>query len=130
MDIRKIRLIDVINPIKWRAVIVSFFKRRRGVDLEFCRKAVNISNKMGESFGQIFARTKGQDLWYCELVTYRAMICSSCVNKGSCYHCGCTVPDNMLDKNNFCSATMWGPMNSQEEWEYYKKVYKIDFSHV
>jgi hypothetical protein len=130
MNIRKIRFIDLINPLKWRAVLVSLLKRGKGVNLDFCLDVVRLSNKFGNGFANRFARTKGEELWYCELVVYRSMICSSCVKAGNCYHCGCSVPDNMLDKGNFCSAGLWGPTPTRENWENYKKIYKIDLSHV
>jgi hypothetical protein len=40
-----------------------------------------------------------------EQAFYRAFLCSSCLNNGSCFHCGCSTPalffaPNKTDANN------------------------------
>lgn len=89
-DLSKIRLRDVVNPRKWFA------------------------------FLQGYIMTKFVSLEYCEQVVYRSIMCTPCVKKGSCIDCGCTMPDAIMARNNYCSEGMWGPMYPDARWKEYK----------
>lgn len=94
----KYRLVDIINPFKWRAVYQSYKKKEQGITLA-----------------------------YCEQVVQRSLLCSDCVAAGKCSHCGCTMPDALLAKDNFCSEGKWGPMLDPKGWEKYKQKNDIKF---
>jgi hypothetical protein len=95
----KYRLIDIINPLKWRAVYQAYKKKKEGITLA-----------------------------YCEQVVQRSILCGDCVKAGHCVGpCNCTMPDALLAKDNFCSEGKWGPMLDPVGWNKYKQKNYINF---
>lgn len=96
--IGKYRVIDLINPYKWRAVIQ----------------------------GYLFDKYVG--LHFCEQVVYRSVLCKPCRDAGECLHCGCATPAHFLAPDNFCSQGHWQfIIEDPEQWEIYKETLGIDF---
>lgn len=86
------RLIDIINPYKWRA----YFQ----------------GTKAQKEIGY----------HYCEQVIIRSLLCKPCLDAGQCLHCECKLPDAFMAKDNYCSQYMWTEMiEDPEQWEEYKK---------
>lgn len=96
MDFRKIRLVDVINPVKWVSIVKSWYIKNFVYSLS--------------------------DV---EQIAFRMSECSECVKKGSCVHCGCSST-KLLNKSESCSAGLWGPVKPKEEWEDYKETNGIE----
>lgn len=96
LKLGKYRVIDLINPLKWWAVIDAWIAKRY------------------------------VSLHWAEQVVYRKSLCPDCVAKGSCIgDCGCKMPDAMFAKDNSCSEGEWGPMYNEEAWETYKRIVDI-----
>lgn len=99
MRLSKIRLKDIINPLKWWSFLIGWLR-----DL---------------FFGRFFR------VHLLEQYTMRITECRDCVEAGSCPHCGCSMPQKAWDKNASCSQGKWGPIKSAKDWEYYKKAYNV-----
>lgn len=97
MELRNVRLKDVLNPRKWVSVVVSYYTSR-------------------------FLYTLSD----VEQIHYRMLECSDCMERGSCIHCGCDMV-KLLNKEETCSAGKWGPTKSKEDWKAYKKEHGIKF---
>ena len=107
-QLRKIRLIDLITPSRWRSFSISMMK------------------KYLESQGEIPEYSASS----IEQIHYRLLVkgCQPCVESGSCEHCGCMIPDRMFVLSDYCSGGHWGKFLSEEEWEKYKVTNKVVFS--
>lgn len=71
-------------------------------------------------------RSELDQLAYAEQVVFRASSCRSCLENGECHVCGCKTPALFLERSASCSDFRWGPVMGYEEWEEYKKMYKIN----
>lgn len=123
-NIRKRGVKDILNPVKRKVFIKDFLEDYFGwkilnqeeyeklCECEAPDEAVKIIPK---EFLLSFA----------EQLVYRSAKCGECVQKGNCTHCGCVVPANMFDADNFCSAEKWGPMLPNGEWQQFKIDSKI-----
>lgn len=121
MNIRKIRAKDILNPKKWAAVIEAYNKKYiGGITLEFCQE-VDLLSYTEPEFAYNLALSKGTTVEYCQMVVYRAEKCADCVEAGSCLHCGCTCPENMYARGNWCSAGKWPAHDSDEDFVEHKK---------
>lgn len=93
MRIFNLRIVDLVNPYKWRA----YFQGK------------HLEQEVGYH--------------YCEQVVIRSLLCEQCLNNGKCLHCGCATPDHFMASDNFCSQGMWTAMiDDPEEWEKFKKA--------
>lgn len=99
---RKRGLRDVTNPKKLDAYLEWVDIEKNGVNIP----ADEIAN-------------------YAEQITYRLKRCPDCVANGSCYHCGCNMPEKALAPCSSCSAGKWPSYLSKEEWEKYKEDNQI-----
>lgn len=121
MNIRKIRFKDVINPKKWGAVLEAYEKKFvGGITLEFCEE-VDLLSYTDIELAHNLALTKDTTVEYCQMVVYRANKCRDCVDAGSCVHCGCSTPENMYARSNWCSAGKWPAHKDDQEFIEHKK---------
>lgn len=93
----KVRLTDVINPVKWVSFLIGTIKG----------KALKVH--------------------IIEQYMWRFLNCPQCIEQGVCRDCGCTMPDKALVHHETCSEGEWGPILSEKEWKEYKKEYDIQF---
>jgi hypothetical protein len=123
-NFRKIRLKDLLNPTKWAAVADAYAKKFQGVSLELCEE-VDFLQHTDKELAHDLAASKGVTIPYCEMVVYRASKCGDCVANGSCLHCGCSCPANMLARGNSCSKDKWKSVRNDDEWKQFKKKNNI-----
>jgi hypothetical protein len=122
MDIRKIKVKDIINPEKWAIVADAYAKKHiDGISLEFCEE-VDAMYYMDPDIAHNLALSKGVSVEYCRMVAMRARVCRECVSAGSCVHCGCTSPENMYSMRNECSAGKWVSHKDDEDIRNYLKT--------
>jgi hypothetical protein len=122
VNIRKIRYKDIINPKKWKAVLEAYDKKYLGgITLEFCQE-VDLLSYTEPEFAYNLALSKNTTIEYCQMVAYRAEKCSDCVEAGSCLHCGCSTPENMYARSNWCSAGKWPAHENDEDFVKHKKA--------
>lgn len=130
MNLRKIRIRDIFSKTKWKVFLVGtyllrikpFFNRverkfllwagetsLNGKDLK-TGKDIKIGKEVeGEETEQIDPNALNE-IEKAFNIVYRYLKCEPCMKKGSCDHCGCTCPDNIIPEKNFCSGKNWGPM--------------------
>lgn len=100
-NLKKRGLRDILNPRKW------------GIFMRSKKK---------------YERIAVEDLQYrSEMVVYRMSLCKSCVQEGSCLHCGCKSPELFYDPQNWCSGGNWDSIKCREDWEKFKNQMGIDF---
>lgn len=92
------RVVDMINPRKWWAIVDAKLARR------YTDKA------------------------FMEQVVYRMTQCPECVAAGKCLDCSCPVPNNMLARGNKCSEGRWDEMYNEETWNSFKEKRGIKIS--
>ena len=103
---RKIKLLDIINPVKWWSMIDSWLTKRYSV------------------FASVHV---------IEQIHYRFLNCpaclkaKACIGQGDCEGCGCDIPDKMLVLWETDDCGKWGPVLDKEEWEEYKRVNEVTF---
>lgn len=57
-----------------------------------------------------------------EQVIYRAEICKdTCVKKGKCDYCGCSVPGKLYVKKSCNNGERFPDLMNKEDWELFKK---------
>jgi hypothetical protein len=65
-----------------------------------------------------------------EQVLYRMNVCKhTCLPKGKCEVCGCTVPNKMYSMYS-CDTKKFPDMMGKEEWEKYKKENNIHVQRI
>ncbi len=114
--IKGIKLIDIINPIKWFAYLNGMALKQR--------------------------ETEMSQLHIIEQLMYRSMRCKDClvidnhpdypgkavcIGKQGCEGCTCDTWGKMLLREETCTCNAWGPFRSKEDWEEYKIKYQIKF---
>ena len=62
-----------------------------------------------------------------EQYLFRIIQCSSCVNQGSCVHCGCSIPAKMWVRTDHCSDGKWGEFMSEQDWRAFKIAKGLKF---
>lgn len=106
----KYRIKDIINPLKWWSVVVGFFK------LKIQRMEPHVITQYA--------------------LRFNTPECQPCFEKGKCFQspspgidpCNCAMPDKALVAHESCSCGYWGPIiKDKQEWEEYKKIYKLKF---
>lgn len=105
-----IRFRDIIDPERWRAVIVFLLKR--------CLRA------LGPDDTPYLERHEVEQL----ALRFLDKDCSICLDKGSCTHCGCHTEGRMNGWGDSCSAGNWGPVVDKEIWNKRKRDLNIKFS--
>lgn len=105
MDISKIRLKDFFSLERYRAVLISL---------------------LGKILNYLDGDSK-LEIHIIEQYMFRLLQCPQCVSKGSCVHCGCSIPDKMWVKTDYCSDYKWGPFMTKEAWETHKQKYNLKF---
>ena len=74
---------------------------------------------LGDRFGQLPQYKKEQ-------VLYRMEICKdTCVPKGKCKHCGCSVPGKLYSSKSCNKGELFPDLMSPYDWEMFKKENNI-----
>jgi len=97
VNLKKTRLKDWVNPLKWysfaKSKFIHFFLKKHVV----------------------------------EQIMFRMLSCPQCVREGSCVVCGCNTFEKMLNPSETDSNGLWGPIKNKKEWKAYKEKFSIDF---
>lgn len=64
---------------------------------------------------------------FCEIVVYRSLMCTDCVEQGKCVACGCNIPEKMMDLKADCEIGSWDATTT-EQWIEYKKRTGLKFT--
>ena len=56
-----------------------------------------------------------------EQVAYRMLLCSDCMEKGSCKICGCDLPGKLYVSESCNKGEIFPDLMSKPEWDKYKK---------
>ena len=103
----KYLFVDIINPIKWKEIIVA--------------------KLIGEYAEELLTQHGIEQLMFRRGQCPQCIIKGECKGVGSCEGCGCTTWDKMLIQEEKCHCGRWGAFRSPEEWDEYKKKFKIKF---
>lgn len=103
MKIFGYRVVDIINPIKWKRVYDS----------------IVVKNHL-ELFGSLQVHITEQLMW-------RRLNCPECVEAGKCLACNCPIEEKMFTPEETCTNGLWGPFLDATDWEAYKKEFKINY---
>lgn len=95
----------MVNPKRWLMVLKYFLR--------------NWLNLVPEKDEDLIA--------YAEQVVMRSIMCSDCVNAGTCKECGCKVSALLVDPKAVDSLNKWEAMKGTDDWNSYKKEYGITF---
>lgn len=109
MDYTKLRLKDFFSLERYKSVLVSLLRTL----------VVKLEGKNALVY---------EEPYIIEQYMFRLIQCKMCVNKGSCIHCGCSIPEKMWVREDYCSDGRWGPFMEKEEWEKHKLKYNLKFN--
>lgn len=118
MNLRKIKIRDIFSKTKWKVFLVGTYLLRikpflNRIERKFLLWAgeTSIAGKdlKKEETGQVDPNALNE-IEKAFNIVYRYLTCEPCMQKGSCEHCGCTTPDNIIPEKNYCSGRHWGPM--------------------
>lgn len=111
MNWRKLRVKDIFNRTKIKVFLVGTYLTRIRPSLLKIEAAFLVWGGESTLGNQKLTETKGVDeLNKAFNIVYRYLKCKPCMIKGSCVHCGCTTPDNIIPEKNYCSNYKWGVM--------------------
>lgn len=112
IDIRKWKIgkylfIDLINPVKWKQVILS---------------------KLVGAYAEELLTLHGvEQLMFRRGQCPQCIINGTCVGYGECNGCGCNTWEKMLIQETRCECGRWGEFKSKEDWDAYKVKFGIKF---
>lgn len=112
MRVFSLRLKDLVNPKRWKA-----FLRHLSLKYLFNETTTeNTSENLDVLKRQVNYYKQYREPYIIEQLFVRLQQCSTCVQQGYCSHCGCDIPDKLLDLQDYCSE-LEEKILPKEEWE-------------
>lgn len=105
-DITETRIQDIINPKKWKSVLVSLLKKFL---IWLDGSAAYLEPHEVEQY------------------MFRLMMCQPCVEKGKCTNCGCSTVAKMNVRKEQCSLGRWPKFKNLKAWNAFKEQNKVEF---
>lgn len=99
MRIGKYKIIDILNPVKWKRAVIGYILNKYSPELQ------------PHIVEQLYYRIKRCR----QCVEY-----GECIGRGDCQGCGCHTWNKMLIHEERCECHMWGPIMNKTNWEQFK----------